>query len=235
MKPAGVAARLVRGLAWGVACGLVAAGCGHHPSPGSRPTPSSNIPLDGPSWHPVPGVPSVETPRPLEGEPSLRKVDAAAAAGSSRLAGEQYALDVAHLLTDVRPGLLGADAVGEVAASTMKPATHAFLVQDMDNQHKIGLGRHFDTSLDMWIRSRPSGPLEAPDRIAVEIAGDLEGGYGTFHAWYRMRLDVTDVEGAWRLESWSGGRSGPGAPANLTAAEQREFLPGPGWRRIPAA
>jgi hypothetical protein len=220
---------------------LAVSGCAHgsasHP-PGQR----SRVPLDNPSTSPLITAPdATTTPRALTGQPSLPVVEEDASSGGSRAAAEQYALDVVHLLTDVRPGIDGGVALGRIASTTMTAATRAFLVQDMDIQHESRLGRHFDTSLDMWIRSHPQGPADAPTRVAVEVAGNLAAAWGGsetgggFHAWVRMRLDVVREHDEWHLDGFSAGPIGVHTSRNLTAAQQRDFLTGPGWRRIPAA
>ncbi|MCW2857893.1 MAG: hypothetical protein JWR52_3508 [Marmoricola sp.] len=221
---------------------LVVPGCasgGGTASPGTRPL--THPPRDPPSLIPLPStLQATTTPRPLTGQPSLVVAQNDAKAGRSRAAAEQFALEAAHLLTDVRPGLSGEEAVQSLASSSMPAATHAYLIQDMDDQHKMGLERHFDTGLDMWIRSLPEGPVSAPRRVTVELATNLAatlpgGAPGGFHFWYRMRLVVIREDGRWRLDGWSGARSGPTSSAELTAAQQKAFLLGTGWRRIPAA
>ena len=52
--------------------------------------------------------------------------------------------------------------------------------------------------------------------------------------WYRDRYDVVWESGRWRLLSYCGGVFGPDSDTNLTPAEQKTFLTGAGWRRIPA-
>ncbi|MCW2756021.1 MAG: hypothetical protein JWQ32_3432 [Marmoricola sp.] len=221
---------------------LVVSGCAAGGGTASSGTPPpTHTPRDPPSLIPLPStLEATTTPRPLTGQPSLVVVQSDANAGRSRAAAEQFALEAAHILTDVRPGLSGAEVVQSLASSSMPAATRAYLVQDLDDQHKMGLERHFDTGLDMWIRSMPEGPVSAPRRVTVElatnVAATLPGGApGAFHFWYRMRLVVIREDGRWRLDAWSGARSGPTSSAELTPAQRKDFLLGTGWRRIPPA
>lgn len=216
---------------------LVATGCSGESSPEHpRTAPTrSHTPQPDPPWKPlqeadqVGGVPSAPPT-----SPSL-PVAEELAEGRSRLEGERFAVVVALLVTDVRHGLGGAEVMEAVAAASLPDEVHQYLVEDIDGQQAVGTERGVDTRLETWIRSRATGSEKEPDRLDVEIAVNMVSERLDLHSWYRQRFDVAWEDGRWGLVGYADGSSGPDGSANLTAAERREFLPGPGWRRIPPA
>jgi hypothetical protein len=217
---------------------LVLAGCDKtKPAPeGATPSETFTMLPDPPPFTPVSGATrSSEVPRPLADETSVERVAEAAAAGPSRLDAEQYALAAAQLLADARPGPSAAAVVRRVAAAGMAPRTRDYLVKDLDSADRLGLGTHYDTGLEMWIRSQASGDTDAPRRVAVEVVANVASGTPMSPGWDGTRLDVVREHGEWRLISWSGGSRGLNSTTNLNRSQRRELLEGRGWRRIPPA
>lgn len=175
------------------------------------------------------------TPAGIRGQPSLEEVENRSRAGGSRLDAEQFAVAVAHLLCDVRGPVDGEQAISAIASASLDPTIRTWLVTDRNDQRAAGTLRHYDTSLDLWIRSATVGPASSPERVNVEVVGNVASDPLHHRLWYSTRYDVVREGGAWRLLSYHNGRTGPHTSANLTAREQRQFLNGPGWRRLPAA
>ncbi len=150
-----------------------------------------------------------------------------------RRTGEQFALETAQLLTDARDRRSGEVALSLVAGRSLPPDLRASLLNEIDNQIAAGTQRHLDTAYSVWFRSEAVGDPEAPTRLNVEIAAVLVSDPLTIRSWHRDRYDVAREGGRWSLVSYGGGRFGPDGTAELTPAEQHDFLPGKGWRRIP--
>lgn len=142
---------------------------------------------------------------------------------------------VAHLLSDVRYAINGEHAVSSVASRSLEPKVSTWLATERDDLQAAGVLRRYDTTLDMWIRSETVGPVSSPTRVNVEVVGNLASDPMQFQFWYSTRYDVVREGGAWRLLDYHNGKSGPDTSSNLTPAQQRKYLVGPGWRRIPAA
>ncbi|WP_148046197.1 hypothetical protein [Nocardioides marmoriginsengisoli] len=193
---------------------------------------------DGPPFTPLTtAAPANEVPGALSGQPSLARVAEVAAAGPSRLEAETFALAVAHLFTDSRPGFSAEQMLRLVAARAMPTELRSYLTLELDGLRKLGWGQHYDTSLEMWIRSAPHGDPGRPHRVDVEVfAHDATEATGS-GSWSQLRFGVVRQDEEWRLLESSGGpvRGDDGEPADLTPAQRKKFLTGPGWRRIPPA
>lgn len=202
----------------------------HGPTYSARP----GIPED-PAWAPVPAQPNTEAPpSPLLPAPDPIQIDAVARYAHTRAGGEKFALLVAQLITDTRSTDPDAHVLAEFESGRMSAPTREFLTFEARTQRQGRSERHYDTTVDMWIRSEPIGQPDAPRRVNVEVAGNVVSGPHEVRSWYRDRLDVVWESGRWQLVSYSGGILGPDSATNLTSVEQKSFLDGPGWRRIPA-
>lgn len=231
-------------VAAGLAFGLVGGCSGHAGSRsafgslgndgGQSRTDLGTKPLPNPTYVPMtdasdPG----EVPPGLPAKPDQTQVADAARAGQSRADGERYALLVAQVLTDVRDDRPGHDVIQAVASPSMDAGLRAFLIQDASAQRGLHSGRHFDTSLEMWIRSAVTGPASTPGRVDLEVAGNITTAAFDYHAWLLQRVDVVWEGDHWALIGYSSGGFGPHTRQNLTAAERKAFLTGSGWRRVP--
>lgn len=230
-----------------VAAVLALTGCSHQatsPDPLAGPIAHGQVredlgssPLPDPEYQPLEGATVTTTvPTALGPRPVAAAVAAAATNGRTRADGEEYALQVAQVLTDSRSVQRGREVIDAVASPEMAPALRRFLIQDAASQRALGSDRSYDTSLEMWLRSRvASGTSEAPTRIDVEVVGNLVSPPLAFHAWQLLRVDVLWEDDHWALVGYSGGRFGPHTATRMTPAQRRELLVGPGWRRIPPA
>ncbi|MCW2854550.1 MAG: hypothetical protein JWR52_165 [Marmoricola sp.] len=190
---------------------------------------------DNPPWVPVHGQHSVDPPpTALIDRPDPIQVNAVARFAHTRAGGEKFALLVAQLYSDARHTDPGPGALAAVLSPQMSRSVRDFLIFDARTQRKIGTERHYDTALDMWIRSEAIGSVAAPGRVNVEVAANSISRPLGAQSWYRDRYDVVWESGRWRLVSYGGGVLGPDSDRNLTPAEQKTFLTGVGWRRIPA-
>lgn len=201
---------------------------------GDPPSALPGIP-DDPPWVPVNGQPDRDPPpRALRADPDPGRINTVAHQAHTRAGAEQFALLAAQLFTDARRSDPDPRALIALESSRMARPMRDFLAVDATDQRKSGLERHYDTKLDMWIRSEPVGPVSAPSRVNVEVAGNNVSVPLDFHAWYRDRYDVVWESGRWALIGYGGGVFGPDSSTNLTREQQKAFLTGPGWRRIPA-
>ncbi len=200
----------------------------------SKPGDASS-PSDAPQWRPLERASvSAQTPDGVSAKPSLKRAEAAAKSAKSRRDGEQFALEIAHLRADVRAPLDAQKAIQGLSSDAFARADELSLIQDMDGQRAMGSDRHYDTDLDMWIRSEVVGSESSPARINVEVVGNLVSEAFGVHSWYRNRFDVVWEDGHWQLAGYSGGTFGPDGSTNMTASERADFLPGDAWRRIPS-
>ena len=215
---------------------LVASGCAgrHEPSAPSRPH-VTKLP-DSRDWDPLAdAAASHDELRPLIGAPTFDEVRAAAAGGPSRADGEQYAILVAQLLTDVRPKFRGEDVMRLVEAPEMNHTDRAYVVDDLDLQAELGWQRQIDTTADLWIRSRPSGPVGAPRSLDVEVLAFSVAPPADARSWISLRLDVVRHGGRWQLAAFVQGGASTTEDRHLTPEKNPIALPGTGWRRIPPA
>jgi hypothetical protein len=190
---------------------------------------------DEPRWVPVRGQPSADPPPvALRGAPDPIRIDVAARFAHTRAGAETFALLVAQLYSDARHTDPGPGALEAVMSPGMARSVRDFLVHDVAAQRQLGTERHYDTELDMWIRSEAIGPAAAPARVNVEVAANSVSRPLGVQTWYRDRYDVVWESGRWQLVNYCGGELGPDSGANLTPTEQKTFLTGAGWRRIPA-
>ncbi|MCW2785802.1 MAG: hypothetical protein JWP74_2319 [Marmoricola sp.] len=218
-------------------CALLVAGGllvvhGHAAGPSA---PRATRTQDDPPWVPVNGtVGTGPVPSALPARPDLIQIDAVAHHAHTRTGGEQFALLVAQLITDTRAADPGPGALSRVESARMPRSVRDYLLHDAKDQRQIRSERHYDTGLDIWIRSEAVGPSPDPRRVDVEVAANLVSRPLQVQDWYRDRFDVAWESGGWRLINYSAGLFGPSSTQNLTPAEQRSFLTGVGWRRIPA-
>lgn len=219
---------------------LALTGCSTHGSDDSDGRVSPNSPT-GESHAPEPDLTPLSeassanvAPSPLHDTPSLGRAEDAAKAGHSRLDAEQFALETAHLIMDVRGDSNAQGTIESLSSDDLDPQVKQFLIQDIKDQRQIGTQRHYDIGIDMWIRSQVVGPASAPDRVNAEVAGILVAKPAQVSAWYRTRLDVAWQDDRWQLIGYSSGNYGPDTSANLTEAERADYLEGPGWRRLKA-
>jgi hypothetical protein len=221
-------------------CVVALTGCSHTndvpDAPASSSSPAADVEFQEPDLRPVPDASEFDTvPSPLHATPSLARAQKAAEAGQTRLDGEQFALEVAHLVMDVRGDWDAEKAIDAVSSDGIDPQLKQFLIDDIDGQRAIGSGRSYGPGVDMWIRSRVEGSDAAPRKLDVEIAGVLLAKPFDLADWYRTRVDVVWQDERWQLVGYSSGGYGPESSANLTEAQQTAYLTGPGWRSIPAA
>ncbi|MCW2754673.1 MAG: hypothetical protein JWQ32_2084 [Marmoricola sp.] len=194
----------------------------------------SSVP-DDPPWVPVHGQPSSDpAPAALVDKPDPFQVDVVARSAHTRAAGEAFALRIAQLYSDARRADPGSAALAAVFSRHISASVRDFLISDARRQRQLRTERHVDTGLEMWIRSEVIGESSAPDRVNVEVAANSVSRPLRARSWYRDRYDVVWESGRWRLFSYCGGVLGPDSDRNLTPAEQKTFLTGVGWRRIPA-
>ncbi|MCX6406614.1 MAG: hypothetical protein NTV28_06830 [Propionibacteriales bacterium] len=199
----------------------------------STARPTEGEPFENPEWKPLDrGTPASRDPAPLSGAPSKKQLTATSQAGPTRSDAEEFALQFANFYLDVRPELNDEDIVDEFGARTIDPKVKTFIIEEKRGQRELGTGRKFDTSVPMWIRSLPDGPDEAPERVAVEIAGNGVAPGLDFRTWLKIRVDVVRTSSGWRVESLSTATDGPMSVKVLDADERRSYLTGAGWREL---
>ncbi len=215
--------------------GAVAFGTQHElPWDRSRHSGVPNRP-DDPPWVPVVGQPDADPPPPaLPSRPDPTRIGAIARLAHTRAGGERFALLVAQLYSDTRRSDPGPDALRPFLSPRMSEPIRRFVLDDVRAQRQLGTERHIDTTLEIWIRSQAVGERSSPARVNVELATSSVSRPLQVQSWYRDRYDVVWESGRWLLIDYSAGLFGPSTTRNLTPAEQKEFLDGPGWRRIPA-
>lgn len=100
-------------------------------------------------------------------------------------------------ITDTRDRRRGREVIDAIVSPRMDSKLRTFLVQDAAGQRAIGLGRHFDTSLEMWFRPGAQGGTDGdPTEIDAEIVGNLAiAADQSLHSWYLQRIDVIWADG----------------------------------------
>lgn len=220
---------------------LVAVGCSDsdplvEPTPfASATTPAAEPPPESRPWTPLTtAAPADRNPMGLSGRPSLAAGSDAAEGDGDRVAGERFALVAAHLILDVRPELRGQDVMNTLASSSLDPDVRSYLEADIDLQQRAGTQRSIDTGRELWFRSEVVGSEAAPKRLNVQLLCVVNSVPLQFSSWIGLRIDVARGSGRWELVGYSDGAPSPRGDSVLTPMEQRKYLTGPGWRRIPA-
>ncbi len=214
--------------------GAVAIGFQHELPWGHSRHPDFPTRPDDPPWVPVVGQADADLPPPLLPTPGPNRISEAARFAHTRAAGERFALLVAQLYSDARRSDPSPAALDAFLSPRMPEGIRRFLLSDVRAQRQLGTERHIDTTLEIWIRSQAVGTTAAPDRVNVEFASSSVSRPLGIQGWYRDRYDVVWESGRWQLISYSAGLFGPDTIHNLSTGEQKAFLTGPGWRRIPA-
>lgn len=208
------------------------------PSRGSSSaSPTSNapgLPPELPSWSPMDQAsPADFTPDGIDDDVDLESAETAARAGQDRASAEQFALYAIAVLQDARIEADPDEVLGSLLSDRASDDVREFLLNDMETQGVNGAERHLDGSLEQWIRSDVTGDAGAPDGVAVEVAANLTAERYDFHTWYRYRADVRWIDGRWQLVGFNASDLGPYTSANVTPAEQEQYLEGDHWRRVP--
>lgn len=204
-------------------------------APGSIPTTGlTALPSESP-WEPLAsGQPSQGNPTPLSGRPSEKDLRRASRGNPSRVAAEEFALQLANFYIDVRPRLQDQVVLEKFITSDFSRTDERYTVQEKSLLRAGPIDRHYDPSVRMWIRSSATGPSAAPTRVEVEMAGNVLAPQLDHSAWFKVRVDAVRVNGAWQASTLNSAVTGPDNVGDLSPAERRELLTGGGWRHLDA-
>ena len=176
------------------------------------------------------GQPADRNPPALSIDARLGSVQNDVSRTRTRIAGEEFGLNAARLLTDVRSDASPKDVVEVLFDPAVPEARRVYAYQQLNDQEQ--LGRTVDVRQEQWIRSS-FDDVDRPTTGQVEVAMSVPAPALQFTSWDTVLIDLKWSEGRWVVTNFGNGRSGPKDGKSLDTPQRRDFLEGAGWRRLP--
>ena len=170
-------------------------------------------------------------PGALAQEVSVDAVADMAKASASVKDGEKFGLEFLHLLVETQQPIDTERVIDELLVAEPPPEVSQFISSTLAREYSSGVGRHWLTDRETWIRSSATGS-NAGSTIQMEVAfhqetalfpGDVE--------WPLLRVDIVREGDRWAVQNLSSSIVDPYNRPELEPVLSLH-LEGSGWRLV---